>query len=276
MRKFTGWIAAGSLAIAATAAIAQERREPVPGREPALPRDPAPSLRDPAPPAGREVARPAAGAQFTRGDQEIAAVKLAFCRNALELAKLGSQKAESDEVKQFAAKMVKEHSEECAKLEKLAGPLAAPQGDRDRPAPGSDVEVRLPGAPGAPATRPGADVTIRAGQSGPLNWVAINQEMAEQCASTTKQELGKKEGAEFDKCFIGMTLGSHQQHVIADQVFKTHVSPQLRGEIEDCLKTATAHLSEAKEIMAKLEGESPRLTRKPDAIPTEPRPRRPE
>lgn len=273
MRKFTGWIAAGSLAVAATVAIAQERREPVPGREPAVPRDPAPGLRDPAP-AGRELARPAAGAQFTRGDQEIAAVKLAFCRNTLELAKLGSQKAESDEVKQFAAKMVKEHSEECAKLEKLAGPLAAPQGDRERAAP--DIEVRVPGAPGAPATRPGADVTIRGGQSGPLNWVAIHQEMAQQCASTTKQELGKKEGAEFDKCFIGMALGGHQQHVIADQVFVNHVSPQFRGEIEDCLKTATAHLSEAKDILAKLEGESPRLTRKPDAIPTEPRPRRPE
>jgi uncharacterized protein (DUF305 family) len=67
-------------------------------------------------------ARPAAGtAQASQADQEIAAVKLAMCRNEVELAKLASQKAQSDEVKQFAAKMVKEHTEGCAKLEKWAG-----------------------------------------------------------------------------------------------------------------------------------------------------------
>jgi predicted outer membrane protein len=254
MRYLTGWIVAPML-VATGMLSAQERREP------ALQRDPV---------------RPAASGQFTRGDQEIAAVKLAFCRNALELAKLGSQKAESDEVKQFAAKLFKEHTEACANLEKLAGPLAAPQGDRaERTVPGADVEVRVPpAAPGAPGARPGADVTIRGGQGGPLNWVAIHQQMADQCAATTKQELGKKEGAEFDKCFIGMALGGHQQAVIADQVFLKHVSPQFRGEVEDCLKTETAHLSEAKDIMAKLEGTSPRLTRKPEAAPAVPR--RPE
>ena len=275
MRKLTGWIVAGSVAIAATIAIAQERREPAPGREPVPGREPAPGLRDPAqPPAGREA--PRAGGQITRSDQEIAAVKLAFCRNEAELAKFAAQKAQSDEVKQFATKMFKEHAEACANLEKWAGPLAAAQGDRaDRAAPGADVEVRVPAAaPGTPGARPGADVTIRGGQGGPLNWVAIHQEMAQQCLATSKQELAKKEGEQFDKCFMGMALGGHHQAVIADQVFLKHVSPQFRGEVEDCLKTETAHLSEAKDIMAKLEGESPRLTRKPEATPAAPR--RPE
>lgn len=282
MRKFTGWIVAGSLAMAATIAIAQVPREPAaPRREPAPGRDPAPGLRDPAlPPAGREAPRAGAGAQVSRGDQEIAAVKLAFCRNELELAKLASQKAESDEVKQFAAKMVKEHTEGCANLEKWAGNLAAAGGRADRPAPGERREADerpaagAPGAPGAGGSR-FADAPARSGQGGALNWVVIHQQLADQCLASAKQELAKKEGAEFDKCFIGMAIGGHQHAVDADKVFANHVTPQFRGELDECLKMASAHLMEAKEIMAKLSGESPRLTRKPNALPDAP-PRRPE
>ncbi len=311
MRKFTGWIVAGSLAMAAAIVIAQVPREPAaPRRESAPGRDPAPGLRDPAqPPIGREAPRAGAGAQVSRGDQEIAAVKLAFCRNELELAKLASQKAESDEVKQFAAKMVKEHTEGCANLEKWAGNLAAAGGRFDRPAPGERREADqrrepafrpAPGAtpenfptfplrrepafrpaPGAdadapaapdaprarPGARPGADVAIRGGQGGALNWVVIHQQLADQCLASAKQELAKKQGAEFDKCFIGMAIGGHQHAVDADQVFANYVSPQFRGDIDECLKMASAHLNEAKDIMGKLTGESPRLTRKPSALP---------
>jgi predicted outer membrane protein len=276
MRKFTGWIVAGTLAMAATIAIAQVPREPAaPRREPAPGRDPAPGLRDPAqPPAAREALRGGAPAQTSRGDQEIAAIKLAFCRNELELAKLASQKAESDEVKQFAAKMVKEHTEGCGNLEKWAGNLAAAGGRADRPAPADRREADERPAAGAPGGRAFGDAVVRGGQGGPLNWVVIHQQLADQCLASAKAELAKKEGAEFDKCFIGMAIGGHQHAVDADRVFASHVSQQFRGEIDDCLKMASAHLAEAKDIYGKLTGESPRLTRTPNALPE--LPRRPE
>ena len=195
--------------------------------------------------------RAGAAAQISRADQEIAAVKLAFCRSGMEIAKLAAQKAESDEVKQFAAKMLKEHTEGCANLEKWAGNLAPAQG-RTLPAPVDRAEAdgRQPVARPAPGAA--------------LNWVMIQQQLAEQCLASAKQELAKKEGADFDKCFMFMAIGGHQQAVDADHVFKNHASPQFQGEVEECLKTASMHLAEAKEIMGKLTGESPRLTRKPD------------
>lgn len=86
--------------------------------------------------------------------------------------------------------------------------------------------------------------------------------MADQCLATAKKEFAQKEAEDFDKCFIGMAIGGHQHAIDADHVFMNHASPQFRGELEDCLKMSTTHLNEAKEIMQKLEGKSPRLTRK--------------
>lgn len=225
-------------------------------------------------------ARPAAGnAQASQADQEIAAVKLAMCRNEVELAKLASQKAQSDEVKQFAAKMVKEHSEGCAKLEKWAGsagnagvgrnPRATTGeiGNATRPATPDAADraaqpaVR-PGAPGATApgtpagVRPGADLARQRGAGQDLDWVSIHQEIAQQCLASAKQELEKKEGAEFDKCYIGFVLASHQHAVDADHVFMNHTSPAFQGEVEECLKTTTSHLNEAKDIMKNLAGKT--------------------
>jgi len=224
-------------ALLASVVVAQERTEPA--RE------------------GRQAAQPAG--QSSRADQEIAAVKLAFGRNEVELAKLAAQKAQSDDVKQFAAQMVKEHSAGIARLEKVAGSLAnAPRGFGDsrqppiRPDAGAEVRVQ-------PGAVPAVDVTVnRGGASGPLNWVAIQQQMAEQCLSASKEELSKKTGTEFDKCFMGMAIGGHHQTVVADKVFLQYASPQFRGDLEECLQKSTTHLNEAKQIMEKLAGSPPR------------------
>jgi predicted outer membrane protein len=226
------------------------------------------------PPAAAREARPGAGAaEASQSDQEIAAVKLAMCRNEVELAKLASQKAQSDEVREFAAKMVKEHTEGCANLEKWAGAAGNPAGARDpratdRPFDSAAPRSATPGAtdraaqpavrPGAaaPATaagvRPGADLAGPRGSDQGLNWVSLHQEIAQQCLASAKEELAKKEGAEFDKCYIGMAIASHQHAVDADHVFMNHGSPAFRGEVEECLRTATSHLNEAKDIMKKL------------------------
>ena len=63
---------------------------------------------------------------------------------------------------------------------------------------------------------------------------------------------------------LHLAIGGHQHAIEADHVFMKHASPQFRGELEDCQTMSTAHLNEAKDIMQKLEGKSPRLTRKPE------------
>jgi predicted outer membrane protein len=305
MRKYSGWMIAPLVLAFAGVLSAQQVRDPATDREPA-PGRAAAGQRDPARPGaapradnarpgadatrpgadatrpGGDATRPGAGAQTTKADQEIAAVKLAKNRNEIELAKLAQQKATSPEVKQFAEKMVEEHTAAAEKLEKWAGALASARGGADdrpaapgrpgaaaRPGEGADVDVRVaPGAPGAPGARPGADVTIRGGApggaAGSLNWVSVHQEIADQCLASAKKEFSQKEGEEFDKCFIGMAIGGHQHAVDADHVFMKHASPQFRTEIEEGLQMATNHLNQAKDIMQKLEGKSPRVTRRPE------------
>jgi predicted outer membrane protein len=306
---------AGTLAIVAAVAIGQERRDPTtpapPAREPAAgQRDPfgAGAQRDPA--TARAPGRAAPAGQFSRADQEIAAIKLAMCNNEVELAKLAQQKATSEDVRQFAERMIKDHTAACEKLEQVAGPLAAAHhGERaapgERPAPGErrdpaarQVRPAAPAAPpagaagagaqpttpAAPGSRPGVDVTVRPGPAGgasaagSLNWVSIHKEIADQCLASAKKEFAKKEGEDFDKCYIAGAIGSHQHAIDADHVFMNHASPAFRGDIEEGLKMATTHLNLAKDIMKKLEGQPPRLTARPDAprTGTEPPRRNPD
>lgn len=272
MRKAIQMLAAGAMCAAIGGSlVAQEFRD----------RDPAARPREGAAP------RATADHAATKADQEMAACLLAACRNEIELAKLAQTKATSQEVKDFAAKMVREHTEGCAKLEKWAGTLAsarpAPAGttrplpgraaagevpdaapEAAPPAEGRDIEVRVqPGArPGA--DRPAADVTIGAAPRGALNWVSVHQEMAAQCLASAKKELGQKEGADFDKCYTGMAIGAHQHAIDAQQVFANHASPEFQSELRDCTKTCLGHLQEAKNLMKAVDGASARVSRRPE------------
>lgn len=222
MKVFNAFVAA-SLILGAATLSAQE-----PGKQP---------------PAGREPAKSAAG-EASKADQEIAAVKLVEARNEIELAKLAQQKSQNEQVRQFAARLVKEHGDGLKDLEKAAGDYAkterAPGGG------GVAVETNREG---------GVNVDVRrgAGSGSSLNWVAIHQQIAERCLAHAKQELTQKEGAEFDKCFIGMQIMAHQKMIDADTVFANYVSAEAKEKIDECKKVATDHLRAAKEIMEKLE-----------------------
>ena len=76
-----------------------------------------------APPAAAPAAAPAATTQQGTPDQQIAACLWAANRNEVEISKLAEQKASSDSVKEFAAMMIKDHSQNADKLAKVAGNL---------------------------------------------------------------------------------------------------------------------------------------------------------
>ena len=81
----------------------------------------------------REAGLPAAHAAGS-ADQQIAALLFGCARNEVELSKLAEEKAASEEVRNFAAMMVKDHTPGMEKLQQLAGPL---------------VSAHAPGTPGA-------------------------------------------------------------------------------------------------------------------------------
>jgi hypothetical protein len=129
------------------------------------------------------------------------------------------------------------------------------------------VEVRAPGA--RPGARPGADIEVRtAGAAGGhLDWIAIHKELGQRCLESTKKELSKHQGMDFDQAFMGQQLLAHMEMVDKLSVFKNHASPQLRQLIDSELQMANNHLNEARQVMEQMKDTEvpPRTARRPGA-----------
>ena len=217
------------------------------------------------------AANPTAGAPAAgSSDQQIAAVLYGCCHNEIEIAKLGQSKAQSPEVKQFAEKMIREHTPGCEALKSLAGNLvAAHSGDTtEHSRPGASTATPQPRTgttPPGPEPRFSDEIARGTGSGGSLNWVNILQQVGKECLASTKQELNSKSGTEFDQCFIGQQIGAHMKVVDELKVLKQHASAELREKLEKELQMATSHLKEAKKIAEQMKDRpSERVSRKPD------------
>jgi len=222
--------------------------------------------------------------QAANADQQIAALLFGCARNEVELSKLAQEKATNEDVRNFAAMMVKDHTPGMEKLQQAAGPLVSahapgtPAGAVRREETREEVRrepatERAPGAPAAPRRtkvveeeRTVVEARPAAGQPGQLDWVSIHSQIADQVLATTKSEFQKKEAADFDKCYMGQQIMAHEKTLDELKVLRNYASPELRKDIEETSQMATHHLQEAKKIMDSLKGESTeRVSRKPKA-----------
>lgn len=229
-------------------------------------------------------------------DQQIAALLFGCARNEVEISKFAQDKATSEDVRTFAAMMVKDHTPGMEKLQQLAGPLASAHAPG---APGAAVrkeEVREeikeepsekprrdPAAKDSPvdapregreAAEPRKRVAVEerttvegrpAGAHG-VDWVSIHRQIADQCLASTKAEFQKKEGAEFDRCYMGQQIMAHMKTLDELKVLRNYASAELRKDIDETTQMATHHLAEAKKIAESLKGETgERVSRKPKA-----------
>lgn len=226
-------------------------------------------------------------------DQQIAAFLHNCCRNEIEIAKFVQEQLTSEQAKEFAAMMVREHTPGCQKLQQVAGHLASAH------APGTPAGAVLreetreetrrettpeKGAPAAPRgerrpkeasgetkTRVVEEETTVAearpvgGQPQGFDWVNIHRQLADQCLASTKAEFQKKEGAEFDKCFMTQQIMAHIKTLDELKVLRNYASAELRKDLDETSQMATRHLEEAKKIMEQLKEESgsERVSRKP-------------
>lgn len=175
-------------------------------------------------------------------DQQIAAVISGCAQNEIEISKMAQSKAQSEEVKQFAEQMVRDHSPGHQEMRQLAGPLAG----------------------GESAARSDNTNTAGAGAGG-LDWVRIHHEVGQKCLASIKQELGSKEGKEFDQCYMGQQIGAHMKAIDELKVLRNYASGDLRQKLDHELEMATTHYKKAKEIGEKLMDKSTdRISRKPE------------
>jgi len=192
------------------------------------------------------------GGQTSSADQQIAALIFACCHNEVEIAKFAQSKLQSPDARAFAEKLVSDHTPDCESYQRWAGKLAADTALR------AEGEEQRPGQPGAEGA-----ATARAG-GGP-DWPKIHQQIAQQCLQSTKQELGRHQGAEFDKCFIGQQFAAHMALQDELKVLRNHVSPELKQQIDKSLQVVQDHQKEARQLMEQLrDSPSERVSRRPE------------
>jgi len=190
---------------------------------------------------GRFTDTARAQGQSGSADQQVAACVHGECNNEIEIAKWAESKCTNDECREFAQRMVRDHTPGCQEMQRLAGDLATHgQGQQGR----------------------AAHSTTSGGQ---LDWIAIKHQIGEQCLASVKKELGSKQGADFDKCFMGQQISAHMKVIDELKVLRNHVSSDLQQKLDKELQGAEQHLQLAKQIEQKLkENPSERVTRRPE------------
>lgn len=215
----------------------------------------------PVPGAQNGVQNQAHPQQHQGADQQIATMIAACNRNEVEISKFALSKLKSDEAKEIASMLIKDHTEGANKFSKWAGQPAnvnvraadgdVEEGRREEGRRGDEQTRVAPAvAPANPAANPAAAprVALKPGAGG-LDWLAVHQEIAEEGLASCKKELSRYEGKEFDKAFLGHQIGGHLIAVTNLKVLKRHASSELAGEIDSAIETTESHLKKIRDLM---------------------------
>jgi predicted outer membrane protein len=81
----------------------------------------------------------------------------------------------------------------------------------------------------------------------------FEQQVKQQCLNLTMTELGRKQGAEFDKAYIGQQLVAHTQMLAQLQAAQQHASSELQPIIQQGTQMTEHHLAQARQIMEQLD-----------------------
>lgn len=219
--------------------------------------------------------------QWQNSDHMLASCVAIGNQEEVSLAKFAEQKAKSQQVKDFAKMLEKDHQEFLQKLQRFA-PEATQAGylmdssaiDAQRTTStqnrgNSQVQAREGNQPRERSTQvrvnpAGGEVNVATngiqqtsaiqGQSSqPLDFMALHKELAENCLRLAKQGMAKKEGDEFDKCYIGQQIVKHEEMKNKLMVFERHSSSELNQILQAGLETTEKHLKKAEEIMKELD-----------------------
>lgn len=201
----------------------------------------------------------------------------------ITLARLAEQRATDPEIKQFAQRMIQDHTQFMQKLQQAQGNSQSASGvtpadaaAQSRTAPGQPNGVQQaagqtpdqsttngPGAatnPNQVAGQPG-DVNGNLGPNGRMNqrsaarqFVHLEKQVHDLCLQSKMQELSRKQGAQFDKCYISGQVAAHMDMADHLKVFGPASAGNLQAICQEGLQTTHQHLQMAKQIAERLEG----------------------
>jgi putative membrane protein len=144
------------------------------------------------------------------------------------LANIATQRAQSNDVKQFAQDMIKDHSAAAKQFEQLR----------------ANLNQQL--HPQNPSNTPVAAALFE-----------INQEIEQTCLNNAQRELEQLSGNDFDRAYVGKQIGMHSQLASVLSVLKNRVqSPEFKKAIEETSQVVDRHLEHAKKITKELQQQS--------------------
>jgi predicted outer membrane protein len=197
---------------------------------------------------GPDATRMNAGGSSQNLDRYLANCLLIKNDAEIKASEYAAQKAQSDEVKQFAEQLAEDHRAISQKLSQVASGGAG----GTRPATQTG-----PSAPISSATPPGTASTSSAGSSDELNQLLeLDRQITDRCAQMVREELEQKSGAEFDQCFVGTQIGNHMHMLAALEVISQRAGGELQQVAEDAKSTVESHLTHAKQLGEQLMSDS--------------------
>jgi predicted outer membrane protein len=180
--------------------------------------------------------------------------------NAEEVAlgKLAEQRSQNPQVKQFAQQMVQDHSQMLEKLQQFVS--------------GRSTDPSQPGQTSSSiSSQQGTSSTQQHTRQQDAGLLAAKTDAAKRCLQMKQQELSQKQGAEFDKCYVGSQLLAHMGMLATLEAFQKHASPQLQQQIAQGIQTTQQHLTHARQLAQQLEGQQSATAGQSTPSPTETR-----
>ncbi len=181
-------------------------------------------------------------------DQTFAKVLMIANQEQVQLSQFAQEKATHEDVKAFAAMLVKDHQ---SNLEQLKSVLSQSATTANAANPrSSGTTATNPRGTSTDATSPNYTQTANKGSQ--VDFVQLHQEIATQCLKDSKEMLSSKDGSEFDKCFVGMQVVKHGGAISMLTVLERHATGKTQELIKSELEANTKHMESAVSLMEKL------------------------
>jgi predicted outer membrane protein len=214
-----------------------------------------------------ETAQSRSNKTQVRGNQEggmdhiIASCLQIANSEEIELAKFAQQHVSDPEVKAFADHLLKDHNQLLTDLQGVH-PSQSNQAKGDnvrqsRALAEDSVEDantrRLEQDQGVRNQQATAIEDVDSNTSGMMSQVHEMQKVAsEACLRLTKEELERHQGADFDKAFVGMQIGTHIGMLAKLEAGSKMASPQLKSTLQNATEMTQKHLEVARQLCAKM------------------------
>ncbi|MFO1064358.1 MAG: DUF4142 domain-containing protein [Pirellulales bacterium] len=190
----------------------------------------------------------------------------------VELGQMATERAEHQQVKQFAQKMVQEHSQMIQKLDAIQGaggqpgtpnPNQNPNSNSGAQNPPTQPNVQgQPNTPGRPNNGESIVGRVNPNQGPEMNGVQVPAQIAamsdRHCQiklQLTKQLLQQHQGKDFEMAYLGQQIAAHMDMLAELQAIQSASAPQLQQLVSQAEKSTKEHLEMAKSICKELEGD---------------------